>query len=117
MIAIGSSFDVAELPRQLILRTTNPILMAYKYLHADPPPGLALTLTRHEVASVQEAAIDRAEYRTLYTRDGLQVTTAEFQLRNSRKQFLRLRLPEGSNDVAVERPPRAATTAATAARC
>jgi hypothetical protein len=88
--------EVAELPQQLVLRTTNPILMAYKYLHAEPAHRLALGLTRHRLAGVQEAVIDRADYRTLYTRDGLQVTTAEFVVRNSRKQFLRLRLPKGA---------------------
>jgi len=91
-----TALEVAELPQQLVLRTTNPILMAYKYLHAEPRPRLTLGLTRHRLAGVQEAAIDRADYRTLYTRDGLQVTTAEFTLRNSRKQFLRLRLPKGA---------------------
>jgi len=91
-----TALDVGELPRELLLRTANPILMAYKYLHAEPPPRLALTLTRHPSASIQEAAIDRAEYRTLFTRDGLSVTTADFLVRNSRKQFLRLVLPEGS---------------------
>jgi hypothetical protein len=88
--------DVADLPQQLVLRTTHPILTAYKYLHAEPRPRLTLGLTRHRLAGVQEAAIDRADYRTLYTRDGLQVTTAEFTLRNSRKQFLKLRLPRGA---------------------
>jgi hypothetical protein len=91
-----TTVDVAELPKQLVLRTTKPILMAYKYLHAEPRHRLALALNRHRLAGVQEAAIDRADYRTLYTRDGLQVTTAELLLRNSRKQFLRLRLPRGA---------------------
>ncbi len=45
---------------------------------------------------VQEAAIDVAEYRTLFTRDGLSVTSASFTVRNARKQFLRVRLPENS---------------------
>jgi len=92
-----SSLDIAELPRQLILKTTNPILLAYKYVHVDPPPNLALAVTRHKVLGVQEAAIDRAEYRTLFTSDGLWVTTAEFTMRNSRKQFLRVRLPADSS--------------------
>jgi hypothetical protein len=91
-----TAVDVAELPQQLVLRTTNPILMAYKYLHAEPRHRLALGLNRHRLAGVQEAAIDRADYRTLYTPDGLQVTTAELMIRNSRKQFLRLRLPRGA---------------------
>lgn len=91
-----STLDVHSLPRQLILRTTNPILLAFKYIASDPPPRLTLSVTRHRLVGVQEAAIDRADYRTLFTRDGLFVTTARFVVRNARKQFLRLELPEGS---------------------
>jgi len=91
-----TGLDIAELPRQLVLRTTNPILLAYKYVHANPPHRLALAVTRHPVLEVQEAVIDRADYRTLFTPDGLLVTTARFIVRNSRKQFLRVELPPGA---------------------
>jgi hypothetical protein len=96
-VAQLTALDVAELPQRLVLRTTHPILAAYKYLHAEPPPRLTLGLTRHRLAAVQEASIDRADCRTLYTRDGLQVTTVEFTVRNSRKQFLKVRLPRGAS--------------------
>ena len=91
-----SSVDISELPQQLILRTTNPILMAFKYAHADPPPHLALTITQHTELEIQAATIDRAHYRTLYTRDGFTLTSCLFTVRNRRQQFLRVRLPEGS---------------------
>ncbi len=102
-----SVLDIAELPRQLLLRTTNPILQAYKYVRAEPRPELRLAITRHRLLEVQEATIDQADYRTLYTRDGLAVTTARFTVRNSRKQFLRLRLPPGSRvwSVSVDGQP------------
>ena len=35
-------------------------------------------------------------YKTLFTRDGLAVTRAQFDVRNSRRQFLRLSLPDES---------------------
>jgi len=89
-----SPIDVADLPRRLVLRTTNPILLAYKYAHADH--ALSLEVTRHEAIGVKQAAIDTASYSTLVTADGLAVTTARFTVRNSRKQFLRVLLPEGS---------------------
>lgn len=92
-----SPIEVSELPRQLVLQTTNPILLAFKYARAEPEPRLALRVTRHALVDVQEAAIDRAEYRTLFTRDGLSVTTVHFTVRNSRKQFLRVELPESSD--------------------
>ena len=91
-----SSLDVNELPQQLVLKTTNPILLAYKYVHAEPPFRLALKITRHQEIDVQVAAIEKAHYSTLYTRDGLAVTKATFIVRNSREQFLKLALPEGS---------------------
>ncbi len=91
-----SSLDVNELPQQLVLKTTNPILLAYKYVHAEPPYRLALKITRHREIDVQVAAIEKAHYSTLYTRDGLAVSTARFYVRNSRRQFLRLELPPES---------------------
>jgi len=90
------TMDLSELPRQLIGRTTNPILLAYKYVQADPPPSMELEVTRHREIAVRDATIDDAHYRTLYTPDGFAVTTARFTVRNSRQQFLRVTLPEGS---------------------
>jgi len=91
-----SAVDLGELPKQLVLKTTNPILLAQKYIYADPPHQLVLQITRHKELSVQEAAIEQAEYRTLFTQDGLAVTTARFTVHNSRRQFLRLNLPKES---------------------
>ena len=91
-----SSVDPSELPQQLVLKTTNPILLAYKYVHTDPPYQLALQITRHPEVTVQSASIDQADYQTLFTQDGLAVTTARFTVRNNRKQFLRVVLPEGA---------------------
>lgn len=91
-----SSLELGELPQQLVLKTTNPILLAYKYVRNDPAYELALKITRHREIDIQAATIDRAQYRTLYTRDGIAVTAAEFMVRNTRSQFLRVRLPHGS---------------------
>jgi hypothetical protein len=91
-----SSLDINELPQQLVLKTTNPILLAYRYVHAKPPFELALKITRHKEIEVQVAAIERAAYSSLFTRDGLAVTTARLMVRNSRRQFLRLALPPDS---------------------
>ncbi len=89
-----SNLDINELPQQLVLKTTNPILLAFRYLH--PPFNLSLKITRHKEIEVQVAVIERADYNSLYTRDGLVVTTARLMVRNSRRQFLRLALPENS---------------------
>ena len=91
-----SSLDINELPQQLVLKTSNPILLAYRYVNAKPPFRLALKITRHQEIDVQVAAIERADYKSLITRDGLSVTTARLMIRNSRRQFLRLALPPES---------------------
>ena len=88
-----SSLDLNELPQQLVLKTTNPILLAYKYVHAESPVELGLKITRHEEIDVQVASIELAHYATLFTRDGLAVTTANYLVRNARRQFLRLDFP------------------------
>ncbi len=88
-----SSLEINELPRQLVLKTTNPILLAYRYVSAEKPFQLQLRITRHEEIDVQVAAIDVANYQTLFTTDGLAVTRVQFDVRNSRRQFLRLSLP------------------------
>ncbi|MGE0787703.1 MAG: hypothetical protein AB7S26_18655 [Sandaracinaceae bacterium] len=91
-----SAIDPSELPEQLLLRTDNPILHAYRYAQADPAPRLALRITRHQEIETPHAVIDTAAFRTLYTQDGVMVTTARFMLRNRSEQFLRVGLPEGS---------------------
>jgi hypothetical protein len=88
--------DVQELPRQLTLRTTNPILLAYKYVHAEPAFRLVLEVRHHAEMKVQVAAIDRAAYETLFTRHGLALTRAVYHVRNRRKQFLKVQLPQDS---------------------
>ncbi len=89
-----SIMEINELPQQLVLKTTNPILLAFKYVSSDTPHQLNLKMTRHQELAVQVAAIETARYQTLITDDGLAVTTARFDVRNSRLQFLRLSLPQ-----------------------
>ena len=91
-----SPIDPGELPEQLVLRTDNPILHAFRYAQADPAPRFTVRITRHEEISTPHAVVDEASYRTLYTRDGVAVTTARFMVRNRRQQSLRVALPAGS---------------------
>jgi len=88
--------DARDLPQSLILRTTNPILPAYRYVHADPPAALELSVRRHADVDVQVAAIDLAAYSTLWTADGVVLTRARYTVRNRGKQFLRVTLPTGA---------------------
>ncbi|NRB38559.1 MAG: hypothetical protein HRU20_08845 [Pseudomonadales bacterium] len=91
-----STLDIGSLPLQLLQKATNPILLAYRYVRSENPYSLNLKVTHHQELDVQVANIDKAIYNTLFTEDGVSVTSANFMLRNTRKQFLRLQLPADS---------------------
>jgi len=84
--------DIKELPSSIWSRTTNPILLAFKYL--NHPFTINIDVTRHEELPVLVAAIDSGHYATLLTDEGKVLTKATYQVRNNVKQFLRLTLPE-----------------------
>ncbi len=91
-----STIDPKDLPKQLILKTSNPILLAYKYVKSGKPYALNLDVKRHKEVTVNVANIDWAQYSTLYTSDGSMINFANFFIRNSQEQFLRIALPKGS---------------------
>lgn len=86
--------DIRELPSSIWTRTTNPILLAFKYL--GHPFAIHLDVTRHEELPVLVAAIDSADYATLLTEEGKILNEAIYQVRNNVKQFLRISLPKGA---------------------
>lgn len=106
-----SPIDPSELPEQLLLRTDNPILHAYRYAQAEPSPRFTVRITRHAEIETPHALVDEATYRTLYTRDGVMVTSARFMVQNRRQQFLRLTLPDGSEVFSARVDGRAQTPA------
>ena len=106
-----SPVDPSELPEQLLLRTDNPILHAFRYAQADPAPRFTVGITRHSEIETPHAVVDEASYRTLYTRDGVAVTTARYMVRNRRQQFLRIELPADSEVWSARVDGRAETPA------
>jgi len=87
--------DVKELPATIWGSTTNPILLAFKYL--NHPFSIAIDVTRHEELPVLVAAIDSVDYITLQTDEGKSLTKAVYQIRNNVKQFMHLILPKEAN--------------------
>ncbi len=86
--------DVRLLPGSILGITSNPILLAYKYLGSGA--ALPLEVTQHEDVAVLVTLLDRAEATTMLTADGRRLTSVRYLVRNNRKQFLRLSLPEGA---------------------
>jgi len=86
--------DVKELPDGLWSAAGSPILLGFRY--AAPPPAMTLALTRHEDLAVLVAMSDFGEASTVVTPDGKCVTKMMFVMRNNRKPFLTLTLPDGA---------------------
>ena len=86
--------DVRTLPGAILGVTSNPVLLAYKYLGSAA--SLPLRVTQHADVAVLVTLLDRAEATTMFTVDGRRLTSISYQVRNNRKQFLRLAIPEGA---------------------
>jgi hypothetical protein len=84
-----------KLPAQLINKSAKPLIMGFKYL--KHPFSLVLDVNKHEKIAVPVATINSANIVTLFTEDGKVVHRMIYQVRNSAKQFLEIRLPEGAD--------------------
>ncbi len=86
--------DVQELPQSVWKQSRTPLLFGYKYL--KHPYSITIDIKKHEDIPVLVAAIDYAKIVTLLTDDRKGLTKATYYIKNNRKQFLEVTLPEGS---------------------
>ena len=87
--------DAKELPSGLSAGATNPIVLSFKYL--QHPFAADLNVVRHKTQPVLGAAVDSANYVVQVTEDGDCVTRAIYTVRNNRKQFLEITLPDNDS--------------------
>lgn len=90
----AGAVDVRTLPGAILGRTPQPVLLGYKYLSDDPE--IPLTLTEHDEVDVLVILLDQARATTMLTADGRRLTQVRYDVRNNRRQFLRLALPPGA---------------------
>ena len=86
---------VSKLPSILYNKSMKPLILAYKYLRH--PFTLVLDVEKHETIAVPMASAVSANVVTLFTEDGKVVHRLIYQIRNSEKQFLEMRLPKGAD--------------------
>lgn len=86
--------DVRELPASILGRTDQPVLLGYKFREAgwDVP----LTVDQHDEVDVLVTIIDTAESISMVTTDGRVMGRSSWYVRNNRRQFLRLDMPDES---------------------
>jgi hypothetical protein len=90
----AAAVDVRTLPADVLGMTRQPVLLGYKYL--GDAAKLPLQVTQHDAVDVLVTLLDRAEATTMFTIDGRRLTQVRYDVRNNRRQFLRLRLPAGA---------------------
>jgi hypothetical protein len=86
--------DVKELPEALWSKARSPLLFGYRY--DAPGVKISLALTRNADLDVLVAMSDICEASTTYTPDGKSITKMMLVTRNNLKQYMTLKLPEGS---------------------
>lgn len=93
-VAAATPVDVRTLPAQILGRTSQPVLLGYKYLGTNAK--VPLVVSQHADVDVLVTLADQAEATTMFTKDGRRLTSVKYEVRNNRRQFLRLTLPEGA---------------------
>jgi hypothetical protein len=84
--------DVRSLPAAILGITEQPVLLGYKYL--TDTASVPLRIQQHDDVDVLVTLLDETRARTMWTPEGRRLTSVTYQVRNNRKQFLRLSLPK-----------------------
>jgi hypothetical protein len=90
----AAAVDVRTLPSDITGTSGVPVLLGFKYLGGTA--SIPLTVAEHEEIDVLVTLVDQANATTAFTRDGRRLTNVRYQVRNNRRQFLRLHLPTGA---------------------
>ena len=91
-VVSATPVDVRALPAGILGITDQPVLLGYKYL--GDGAQIPLVVTQHAEVDVLVTLLDQTQARTMWTPDGRQLTSVVYQVRNNRKQYLRLDLPD-----------------------
>ncbi|MDP6439111.1 MAG: hypothetical protein QGH74_05725 [Candidatus Brocadiia bacterium] len=84
--------DSREIPASYMRGVTLPVLLAYRYV--SHPYTIRMGAMPHAAADVTVAVVESAHLSTIITEEGNMITDMACTLRNSRQQYLRLKLPE-----------------------
>lgn len=91
-VSNASPVDVRTLPPGILGLTNQPVLMGYKYLGTEAK--IPLVVKQHDEVEVLVTLLDQAEATTMFTEDGRRLSRVVYEVRNNRRQYLRLVLPE-----------------------
>eukprot|EP00736_Rhodelphis_marinus_P013756 Rmarinus@m.1814 len=87
-----ASLDNSELPLQLMNKMNNPLL-AYKFL-TPSSAHVRISVTKHEDTEVLVSSIDEAHFEVTASEEGRVLHRCLLKVRNTQRQYLRVRIPE-----------------------
>lgn len=90
----ASPVDVRTLPATIVGRTNQPVLLGYKYLGTDAK--VPLVIKQHDEVDVLVTLVDQVAATTMFTEDGRRLSSVVYEVRNNRRQYLRVQLPAGA---------------------
>jgi hypothetical protein len=90
----ATAIDAREIPASYMEGVALPVLLAFRYV--SHPYSLNIAALPHNAAEVTTAVVESVRFSTTVTEEGNMITDMVCMLRNSRQQYLDLRLPAGS---------------------
>ena len=87
-----STIDSGSLPSELLGWTSQPVLLAYRYV--GNKASVPLQVTKHKDVKVLVTVVDAATFTVMQTVDGRRIISAVYDVRNNRNQFLRIMMPK-----------------------
>lgn len=90
----AAAVDPSEMPPVLAARAGSDVIYLFKYLRH--PVVVGLQVVKHEDLIVKRTIVETARLGTFVNNRGRRLSSARYQVKNNRKQFLAVTLPEGS---------------------
>ena len=89
-----TAIDSREIPQNYMQGVELPVLLSYRYV--SPPYTIRIGAQPHEAADVTVAVVESASLSTTLTKEGNVITDLVLMLRNSRQQYMDLKLPQAA---------------------
>ena len=90
----AAAVDPSEMPPALAARAGSDVIYLFKYLRH--PVVVGLKVVKHEDLIVKRTIVETARLGTFVNAQGRRLSSARYQVKNNRKQFIAVTLPEGA---------------------
>jgi len=91
-VAGATKIDARQLPADISAMTSQPILLAFRYVGKEF--SIPLSIKKHDEIGVLVTIVDAAVFTGMQLNDGRRMAKVVYSVRNNRNQFLRLTMPE-----------------------